>query len=203
MELRIEPYCHKKSCFINTDEPFTESFDYNEVAYNNTYCFKAGFNLYLTDENCEDKVIVATIEGQFFKYNRINEYNVDIIDLADTISDDVYKAIITLADNTLFAEVDMEYMPLICYFSRLYVYPKYRNNGIATYIYENLQEIFEYVTSDLTSIFIILPCPQEPTSDGRWQNVKDDIMFEKMVSLLNKHEFKPIGKEGFYYKSYT
>lgn len=200
MELIIKPYYSKKLCFIDTDESFTESFDY-EVVYN-TYCFNAGFNLYSADENCEEEDIVATVKGHFFKYNYIDEFDIDIIDLADTISNDTHKAIITLGDNALFSEVDMEYMPLICYLSKLYVYPKYRDNGIATYIYENLQEIFKYVTSDLTSIFITLPCPQEPTLGGRWQNIRDDIMFEKMVRLLNKHEFKPVG-EGFYYKSYT
>lgn len=200
MELIMKPYYNKESCFIDTDKSFTESFDY-ETMYN--ICgFKAGFNLYSTNEDCEEKDLAATVEGVFFKYNRIDEFNIDIIDFADTISDDTYKAIITLRDNTLFAEVDMEYMPLICYLSRLYVYPEYRNNGIATYIYENLQEIFEYVTGDSTSLFITLPCPQEPSQDGRWKNIGDDIMFEKMVGLLNKHEFKPVG-EGFYYKSYT
>ena len=67
---------------------------------------------------------------------------------------------------------------------------------------KNLQEIFEYVTSDLTSIFITLPCPQEPSSNGIWENVRNDNMFEKMIRLLNKHEFKSVGN-GFYYKLYT
>ncbi len=148
------------------------------------------------------KILSQLSKEYFFRYNRIDEFNIDIVDLADAISADTYKTIITLGDNNLFEEVDIEYMPLVCYLSRLYVYPKYRNNGIATYIYENLQEIFEYVTSDSISIFITLPCPQEPNLNGKWENIRDDIMFEKMVKLLNKHKFKPIGK-GFYYKSYT
>ncbi len=200
MKLKIKPHC-KDSCFIDTDEPFAKSLDY-DITCNTTHSFKVGFNLYSIDEEGDDEDIVATVEGVFFRYNRIDEFNIDIVDLADAISADTYKAIITLVDNNLFSEVDIEYMPLVCYLSRLYVYPKYRNNGIATYIYENLQEIFEYVTSDSISILITLPCPQEPTLDERWKNIEDDIMFEKMVSLLNKHEFKPVG-EGFYYKSYT
>lgn len=203
MELLIEPYYRKKSCIIDIDKSFTKSFDY-EVAYNDTYCFKVGFNLYSTDENYEDKQdIVATVEGQIFKYNRIDEYNIDIVDLADNVSNDVFKAIQTLADNNLFTDIDIEYMPLVCYLSRLYIYPKYRGNGIATYIYKNLQEIFEYVTSDLTSIFITIPCPQEPISEGKWENVRDNNMFKSMVKLLEKHDFKSVGDEGFYYKSYT
>lgn len=201
MELKIKPYYRNNLCVIDTDEPFIQTFDCADT-YNNYFFFKAGFNLYLIDEECEEKDIVATVEGHFFRYNRISEYNIDIIDLADIISDDTQKAIITLANNNLFTEVDMEYMPLVCYLSRLYVYPKYRNNGIATYIYKNLQEIFGYIISDLTSIFITLPCPQEPNSDGIWKNVRDDIMFEKMIRLLNKHEFKSVGN-GFYYKLYT
>ncbi len=200
MKLKIKPH-GKDSCFINTNEPFAKSLDY-DITCNITYSFKVGFNLYSIDEEGDEEDIVATVEGVFFRYNRIDEFNIDIIDIADAISDDTYKAIIALGDNNLFAEVDTEYMPLICYLSRLYVYPQYRNNGIATYIYENLQEIFEYVTSDSTSIFITLPCPQEPKLNGNWENIRDDVMFEKMVRLLNKHKFKPVG-DGFYYKSYT
>jgi len=200
MELIMKPYYNKELCFIDTDKLFTESLDY-EIDYNDFY-FKVGFNLYPPDEDYEEKDIVATVEGVFFKYNLINEFDIDIIDLADNISDDTYKAIITLEDNSLFAKEDIEYMSLVCYLSRLYVYPKYRNNGIATYIYENLQKIFEYITSDTVNIFIILPCPQEPTLDGRWKNTGDNIMFEKIVKLLSKHKFKPVG-DGFYYKSYT
>lgn len=196
MELIMKPYYIKESCFIDTDESFTESFDYNDLY------FKVGFNLYPLDEDYEEKDIVATVEGVFFKYNLINELDVDIIDLADTISDDTYKAIITLEDNSLFEKADIVYMSLVCYLSRLYVYPEYRNNGIATYIYENLQKIFEYITSDIVNIFITLPCPQKPTSDGKWKNTGDNIMLEKMVKLLNKHKFEPVG-DGFYYKSYT
>lgn len=201
MKLKIKPYYRNNLCVIDTDEPFIQTFDCEDT-YNNYFCFKARFNLYSIDEEYEEKDIVATVEGCFFRYNRISEYNIDIIDIADTISRDTYDAIITLANNNLFTEVDIEYMPLVCYLSRLYVYPKYRDNGIATYIYKNLQEIFGYITSDLTSIFITLPCPQEPNSDGTWKNIRDDIMFEKMTRLLNKHEFKSVGN-GFYYKLYT
>lgn len=200
MELKIKPYYHKNLCFVDTDKPFTESLDYEDI-YNTCY-FKAGFNLYPVDEDCEDEDIVATVEGYFFKYNCIETYDIDIIDLADTISGDVYKAIVALEDNALFAEEGIEYMSLVCYLSRLYVYPKYRNNGIATYIHENLQEIFEYIVSNSISIFITLPCPQEPRLDGMWKNTGDNVMFEKMVRLLNKHEFKPVGDDGCYYKSY-
>lgn len=196
MKLIMKPYYDDKLCFIDTDK----SFDY-EVDYN-TFCFEAGLNLYSIDEGCEEKDIVATVAGAFFNYNLINAFDIDIIDLADAISDDTYRAIITLEDNTLYTETDMECNPLICYIRRLYVYPEYRNNGIATYIYENLQEIFEYITSDAIGMFITLPCPQEPTSSGTWKDTGDDIMFKKMIRLLNKHEFKPVG-DGFYYKPCT
>lgn len=65
-----------------------------------------------------------------------------------------------------------------------------------------IKVIFEYITSDSISIFITLPCPQEPTLDGIWKSTGDDIMFENMVKLFSKHEFKFIGN-GVYYKSNT
>lgn len=48
MKVGIKPYYCIKPCFINTDEPFTESFDYETTI--NTCYFKAGFNLFLIDE---------------------------------------------------------------------------------------------------------------------------------------------------------
>ena len=200
MQLRIDPYFHISSCYIDTYEPFAESFDYETTA--NTCYFKAGINLFPIDEDCEDEDIVATVEACFFNYNYIEAYNIDIIDLADTISSDTRNAIAILEDNSLLTNVDIGLSPLVCYLSRLYVYPKYRNNGIATYIHKNLQEIFEYITSDPISIFITLPCPQVPISDGRWESIRDDNIFEKMVRLLNKHKFKLVGN-GFYYKLNT
>lgn len=200
MQLRIKPYYCINSCYIDTDVPFTESFDYETTS--NTCYFKAGFNLFPIDEDCKEEDIVATVEGYFFNYNYIETYDIDIIDLADTISSDTCSAIVTLEENSLFTELDIGCRPLVCYLSRLYVYPKYRNNGIATYIYKNLQELFEYVTSGLISIFITLPCPQEPHLDAMWKNTGDEVMLKKMIRLLDKHEFKPIGNEGCYYKLY-
>ena len=149
----------------------------------------------------DEEKIVATVEGCFFKYNFIKDYGIDIIDLADSISGDTCQAITTLENNSLFTKEDIEYRSLICYLRRLYVYPKYRNNSVATYIYNNLREIFEYITSDQISIIITLPCPQNPISGGRWGNTGDEIMLEKMVKLLNKQKYKFL-EDGVYYKSY-
>ncbi len=64
MKLKIKPQ-YKDSCFIDTDEPFAKSLDY-DITRNATYSFKVGFNLYLIDEEGDEEDIVATVEGVFF-----------------------------------------------------------------------------------------------------------------------------------------
>ena len=207
MELLITPHYKKDSFFIDTNKAFTESFRYDE-AYNNTFCFNAGFDLFLMDEYDEDngcynrEDLVATVEAQFFKTDYINAYNADIKELADVISDDTYKSILTLLDYNLLDEDKIWEAPLVCYLSRLHISPQYRNKGIATYIFNNLQEIFEYITSETSHIFITLPCPQEPDKKGRWNNTCNEEVLDNMIKILEKHDFKSIGEHGCYYKIY-
>ena len=207
MKLLIKPHYKKDSFFIDTNKAFTESFRYDE-AYNNTFCFNAGFDLFLMDEYDEDnecynkKDLVATVEAQFFKTDYINAYDIDIKELADTISSDTYKAILTLLSSNLLDEDRIVETPLVCYLSRLYISSQYRNKGIATYILNNLQEIFEYITSEASHIFITLPCPQEQDKEGRWNNTCNEEMLDNMIKILEKHGFKSIGEHGCYYKIY-
>lgn len=129
MKLLIKPHYKKDSFFIDTNEAFTESFRYDQT-YNNTFCFNAGFDLFLMDEYDEDnecygkKDLVATVEAQFFKTDYINTYDIDIKELADVISGDTYKAILTLIDNNLVDEDKIWEAPLVCYLGRLYVFPQ-------------------------------------------------------------------------------
>ena len=207
MKLLIKPHYKKDSFFIDTNKSFIESFRYDET-YNNIFCFNAGFNLVLMDEYDEDngcynkKEMVATVEAQFFKTDYIYGYDMDIKEFADIISSDTYKAILTLSDNNLLDEDEIWEMPLVCYLSRLYIYPQYRNKGIATYILNNLQEIFEYITSEASRIFITLPCPQEQDKEKRWNNTCNKEMLGNMIKILEKHDFKSIGEYGCYYKIY-
>lgn len=207
MELLITPHYKKDSFLIDTNKAFYESFRYDK-AYNNTFCFNAGFDLFLIDGCDEDnecynkKDLVATVEAQFFKTDYINAYDIDIKELADVISDDTYKSILTLLDYNLLDEDKIWETPLVCYLSRLHISSQYRNKGVATYILNNLQEIFEYITSEASHIFITLPCPQEQDKEERWKNTCNKEMLDDMIKILEKHNFKPIGEQGCYYKIY-
>lgn len=201
MELLIKPHYKKDSFFIDTNKAFAESFGYDE-AYNNMFCFNAGFDLFLMNEYDEDKDLVATVEAQFFKTDYINAYNIDIKELADVISDDTHKSILTLLDCNLLDQDIIWGTPLVCYLSRLHISSQYRNKGIATYILNNLQEIFEYITSEASHIFITLPCPQEQNKEGKWNNTCNKEMLDNMIKILKNHDFISIGENGCYYKIY-
>ena len=86
---------------------------------------------------------------------------------------------------------------------RLYIYPEYRDKGIGTYIFENVQDIFEYITGNKTKIIIIYPKPQEPKSNG-WGASEDNdgVMLNKMISKIEQFQFYPIEDTGFYIKDF-
>ena len=136
MKLLLKPHYKKDSFFIDTNKTFAESFRY-DGAYNNTFCFNAWFDLFLMDEYDEDnecynkKDLVATVEAQFFKTDYINAYDINIKELADVISSDTYKAILTLLSSNLLDEDRILETPLVCYLSRLHISSQYRNKGIA------------------------------------------------------------------------
>ena len=104
-------------------------------------------------------------------------------------------------DNNLFSETDSNSIEFICYLNRVYIYPEYRNNGIATYIFENLKDIFEYITGRIPQVVLIYPKPQEPEGYG-WNNIEDknNIMLNKIISKIQQFQFKLFQDMGFYIK---
>lgn len=169
---------------------------------------KAGFKLYTMDDAyspTED--IVAVVETVFFNIKHIYNDDVNIQDIADVIEndfgEDISHAIDIFINNTDYVDNDFEQSELLCYLHRLYIYPEYRDKGVGTYIFENVQDIFEYITGYKTKTIIIYPKPQEPKSNG-WgaSEDKDGVMLNKMISIIEQFQFYPIEDTGFYIKDF-
>ena len=201
MDLSLNPYYEKDGFIIDTNIPFYEDGDFEAIVHK--YFVRTGFNLMLVDDDYnETNDIVATIKAVFLRYDNIRNDVINFIDAVDTINtpytDDIVRAVTTLINSQLLPK-EQSRISLICYLSRVYVYSKFRNKGVANYIFENLQEIFEYITGEQTNLIIIYPQPQEPSGD-RWHNVEDEEMKQKMISKLEQNYFKPISDTGFYFK---
>ena len=206
MELWLNPHYEKDGYIIDTDVSIIDDMDFE--AHVHKYYFKTGFELYMVDDSyAPTDNIVAVVETVFFNIKHIYNDDVDIQDIADVIEndfgEDISHAIDIFVNNTKYVSNDFEQSELLCYLHRLYIYPEYRDKGIGTYIFENVQDIFEYITGNKTKIIIIHPKPQEPKSNG-WGASEDNdgVMLNKMISKIEQFQFYPIEDTGFYIKDF-
>lgn len=204
MELWLKPHYEKDGYIVDTDVSIIDDMDFE--AHVHKYYFKTGFKLYMVDDSyAPTDNIVAVVETVFFNIKHIYNDDVDIQDIADVIEndfgEDISHAIDIFINNTKYVSNDFEQSELLCYLHRLYIYPEYRNKGVGTYIFENMQDIFEYITGYQTKIIIIYPKPQEPKRNG-WSSSEDKggVMLNKMISKIEQFQFYPIEDTGFYIK---
>lgn len=207
MDVYFEPFYKKDGYIIDTDISFDDDSDFEASVHK--YYINAGFNLYaVDDEYYVTKKIVATVNAIFFDIKNINNDNIDIEDVADvidtTFTDDIVSAIEIFLNDDLLPKANFNKTESVCYLNRIYIYPEFRNSGIATYIFENIQEIFEYITGEKLNIVLAYLKPQEPMK-GHWRNIDDkgNVMLNKMISKIEQFEFEPIEKTGFYIKYFT
>lgn len=173
------------------------------------------------DDDSEDTV--ATMRVTFFDEMRIiNNYRCpsnremgrEMVYIADGISSDLCAAAEALAYSTALDDKhigeDKQVLPIFtCYLDRFYVYPKYRNMGVGSYVHRNIQAILEYAFNLNLRCIITYPCPQEPGGSIEhkgFESVSDEekknTMLAKMISNLKKGGFKQLRKYPKYYVKY-
>jgi len=183
---------------FDMDREFVEAVDEQEE-----FSFIAGFNLF--DE--ENEKAVATVCGIFFDEAKILNEGEDIVELADMLDVDVYGAMDALSSSKIYNQEkspDKEWMSLFsCYLQRVYVYPEYRNTGIARYIFENMEQVFTHCFNTPINSFVIFPKPQQPDVNDNWDNSvdTDGSMLKRMLQVIKKDGYKQIGKTGYYAKN--
>lgn len=206
MDLFFKPFYKKDSYIVDTGISFYDNSDFEASVHK--YYVNAGFKLLAIDENysiTEKKV--AIVNAIFLNIKNMYNDGINIEDVADVIdtpyTDDIVSAIELFFNNNLLPETDFDKTVSLCYLNRVYIYPEFRNNGIATYIFDNIQEIFEYITGEKPHIVLIYPKPQEPDGN-RWRNSEDknDIMLNKMISKIQQFKFVPVKETGFYIKTF-
>lgn len=207
MELYFKPFYKKDGYIIDTSISFDDDSDFEASVHK--YYINAGFDLYVVNDDysiTEEKA--ATVNAIFFNIKNIYNDGINIEDIAYVIdtsfTDDIVSAIELFLNNDLLPETDFNKTELFFYLNRVYIYPEFRNNGIATYIFENMQEIFEYIIGEKISSILIYPKPQEP-SGYKWRNSEDNdnIMLNKMISKIEQFEFIPVDETGFYIKNFN
>lgn len=164
------------------------------------YSFYAGFSL-KDDNNGE---IIALVNGTFFDEDRIMNEGESLVNVADMINGDIYGAISSLVDDELFTQglnENKAMLPLFsCYIERVYIYPNYRNRGIASFVFNNLEQIFWHSFNTPIHCFVIYPKPQQPVSEHEWIDYPDDDgeMLKQMINVISKVGYQKLGDTGYY-----
>lgn len=76
----------------------------------------------------------------------------------------------------------------------LFIYPKFRNMGIATYLIENIDVLLLFVFNIHLKCLSIYPQPQNPDV---WENIDEPEMLEYMKKFIVKNGFRNV--TGNYY----
>lgn len=152
----------------------------------------------------KNRNLIAVVHGFVLDEDKILNEHQNMIDIADIYTGDACDAISALVKSSIFKqelEDDLAILPpYTCYIETLYVYPKYRGNGVGRYLFSNLYNILLYSLNINTHCFVIIPTPQEPADNHSWKNSMDSDgnMKKTMINLLKKCGYKRIRNTEFY-----
>ena len=89
----------------------------------------------------------------------------------------------------------------ICYVSDFYIYKKFRNCGIGSYVISELQDILFYYASEVITKTILLPKSRVLTNQRRLQNISDknqnkELLHSNLIKFYKQNGFEFIkGKD--------
>lgn len=187
-------------CVVDRNSSFEEALDIDEK-----YAFQGGFSF----QNAETNEILAEFKGIFFDEDGMYDNDFSAIDVADMFDSDTESAMSFLVESQMYNQElneDKVIMSLHSgYIERFYVYPKYRNRGLANYILNNLEEILLFCFNIKVHSLVTYPKPQCPDLKGEWVDYPDEdgAIKRLMIKIFNKHGFSEIDKTGFYAKNYA
>lgn len=129
-------------------------------------------------------------------------------DVCDAESDELEKMADSLIDNNL--DLNEKYAnetDCICYVSDLYIYKKYRNCGIGSYVLNELQDILYYYARDVITKVVLLPQPRVINNQRQLQNLSDknencEILKERLREFYDDNGFRKIADSEYMIKSY-
>lgn len=173
MDLIVKCIGYEKEFVFYTDSEFTSGLSY----YDNSDIFvrKLSLQVFDTDGNRKANNLVGEIEVILLDEDELDYHHLDVLDVVDTYSGEASSAMGALLKFKPYTELPFLTGNTV-YVENFYIYPKYRNKGIATYIWENFGEILKYcigrkICAITTSIYPIL---------------KDNEEAEKMIKIMSK-----------------
>ena len=159
------------------------------------------------DEN--ELKVAASVKFRFFDVVAMENNGVDPLFIADAYDGDVLAGMEAVLNSPLMNEFDERISedkrfrdPTDVYIERLYVYPEYRNEGIASMIMENLRNILKVKFNVEPRFIFTVPCPQEPGENGCMENTNDDKMLKLMIKFIESNGFQKLGDSNYYGRNF-
>lgn len=138
----------------------------------------------------DDDDIVAILEVIIID-SLIYEEPEYMFELGDDLEGEFYDALEDFIGSAPFKKLQEDGYSNIAYISRLYVMPKYRQNGIGKYLLNNIESILEETIGFNIGCFLTFICPLD--YDGKtWTPNGDDEMRKIMKRLFKSNGFKNI-----------
>ena len=179
----------------------------DEMNINNKYITYFFIDVFIADlDNCKDKKI-GFIRGCFIKpeaymddsnfYNTCDAENGELEEMASIlVNEDGYM-------KGKYANSS----DCICYISDFYIYKKFRECGIGSYILNQLNHILRYYAREFITKIILLPQPRVINNQRHTQNLSDKNskreleLTQILRDYYRKNEFKEIKNSKYMIKN--
>jgi len=182
------------------------TFDTEEtVLEKEEYEFEGKYYKYLNLRICCGKngnTEIGNVLIYCFHMDAIELDGENLVDIADSINQEVYDAINVVSAIDLLPGYVWE-RPVLCYLETLYINPEFRGKGIGSWILKNLHELITFYYDTEAYGFVTYPRPSDGHDDSELleEIIKLDPMYQHMVDLLERNEFKRIDETNYFFRN--
>lgn len=203
-KLLIETDSHGVDLFLyDMDSPHDELNleDYEEQlasTYANIYLYLVNEN-YEEDCDLENKELVATIGGRFFDMNYIEEHGLHLDSILDMCDADTASLIPYLLneDRDVKEEYFSTFSNNIYYLDRIEVEEKFRGQGYAKFLLQNLPKILIYLAKINIGIIIVQAQPFDRVNQHQVMDYKNRERKERLIRLYGTCDFARINDSNY------
>ena len=171
-------------------------FSIDDMEEYSRFIVKFFIDIYVSNLETDTDTKAGFLEGYYILPEEFMEYS-NFSDVCDAHSQELSDMACSLIGKNL--KLKEEYAnneDCICYVSDFYIYKKFRNCGIGSYVISELQDILFYYASDVITKTILLPKSRVLTNQRRLQNISDknqnrEQLFKQLVKFykINGFEF--------------
>lgn len=176
-------------------------FSLDEMEDYSRFIVKFFIDIYVSDLENDTDTKAGFMEGYYIMPEELMEYS-NFFGACDDHSQELSDMASSLIGKDL--ELNEEYAnaeDCICYVSDFYIYKKFRNCGIGSYVISELQDILFYYASDVITKTILLPKSIVLTNQRKLQKISDNNQNKEqlqndLIEFYKKNGFEFIkGKE--------